>query len=43
MAHRSTLTAMRAHFGDLIDPTKHQRDALDQGREAGGEGTDESA
>lgn len=30
LAYRSTRTAMRAHFGDLIDPAKHQRNAFGQ-------------
>lgn len=30
LAYRSTVTAMRVHFGDLIDPAKHQRDAFGQ-------------
>lgn len=32
LAHRSTLTAMRVHFGDLVDPDKHRRDAFGQPR-----------
>lgn len=34
LAYRSTRTAMRVHFGDLIDPDKHRRDAFGQRRRA---------